>query len=55
MSKKVNLSGSNLSRRKYLNLDSFSGKPVRFKFYLTKTKIYAFWVSENKNGASGGL
>jgi hypothetical protein len=40
---------------KYGNsLESFSGKSVRFKFYLTDSKIYSFWVSKNLQGASGG-
>ena len=36
------------------SLESLSGKPVRLKFYLINAKIYAFWVSSNRNGASGG-
>ncbi len=36
------------------NLESLAGKMVRFKFYLTNSKIYAFWVSQNREGASGG-
>ncbi|MEI8225576.1 MAG: glycosyl hydrolase family 32 [Bacteroidota bacterium] len=36
------------------NLESLAGKPVRLKFYLTNSKIYAFWVSQNSQGVSGG-
>ena len=36
------------------SLESLAGKPLRFKFYLTKSRIYAFWVSQNRLGASGG-
>ena len=36
------------------NLESLAGKPVRLKFYLTKSRIFAFWVSQNRQGASGG-
>ncbi len=36
------------------NLESLAGKPVRIKFYLTNSKIYAFWVSRNSDGVSGG-
>lgn len=36
------------------NLEAFAGTPVRFKFYLTHARLYAFWVSKNRDGASGG-
>src|SRR5699024_3540192 len=36
------------------NLSSLAGKPVRFRFYLTNGKLYSFWVSTDKNGASHG-
>ena len=36
------------------SLEAFIGKPVRFKFYLTNAKMYAFWVSKNREGVSGG-
>ena len=36
------------------SLESFAGGNVRFKFYLTHSKIYAFWVSKNRQGVSGG-
>ena len=36
------------------SLESLAGKPLRFKFYLTKSKLYAFWVSQNRRGASAG-
>lgn len=36
------------------NLQSLAGKPIRFKFYLTNTNLYAFWVSKNLDGVSGG-
>ena len=36
------------------DLQVLAGKPVRFKFYLTNAKIYAFWVSKSIKGESGG-
>ena len=36
------------------NLESLSGKPIRIKFYLTNAKLYSFWVSRTRDGASGG-
>lgn len=36
------------------SLESFALKPVRFKFYLANAKMYAFWVSQNRQGTSGG-
>ena len=36
------------------NLESLSEKPIRIKFYLTNGKLYAFWVSRTRDGASGG-
>lgn len=36
------------------DLTSLAGKPVRFRFYLTQGSLYAFWVSRDASGASGG-
>jgi len=36
------------------DLESFAGNHIRFKFYLANSKIYAFWVSKSRQGASGG-
>jgi len=36
------------------DLSSLSGKPVRFRFHLTNGKLYSFWVSPAKSGASYG-
>lgn len=36
------------------DLQQFAGKPVRIKFYLVNAKLYSFWVSRNRQGASGG-
>jgi hypothetical protein len=36
------------------SLELYIGKPIRFKFYLTNAKLYAFWVSQNIQGVSGG-
>jgi hypothetical protein len=36
------------------NLSALAGKPVRFRFHLTDGSLYAFWVSPDKTGASGG-
>ena len=37
------------------DLSSVSGKPVRFKFTLTNASLYAFWVSQERSGASYGF
>jgi hypothetical protein len=31
------------------------GQNVKFRFHLTKGSLYAFWVTSDENGASGGL
>jgi hypothetical protein len=36
------------------SLETFSGKSVRLKFYMKNCKLYSFWVSENRDGASKG-
>lgn len=36
------------------SLGALRGKPVRFRFYLTKGRLYAFWVSSSPTGSSGG-
>lgn len=36
------------------DLSSLTGKPVKFRFHLTNGKLYSFWVSPDKNGASHG-
>ena len=36
------------------NLSSIRDKAIRFRFYLTNGKLYSFWVSSDKNGASHG-
>lgn len=36
------------------DLAAVAGKPVRFRFYLESGSLYAFWVSEDASGASGG-
>jgi hypothetical protein len=36
------------------SLASLAGKPVRFRFTLENAALYAFWVSEDKSGASNG-
>jgi hypothetical protein len=36
------------------NLNSLTGRPVRFRFYLTGGELYSFWVSPQTNGASNG-
>lgn len=35
-------------------LEGVTGKPVRFRFHLDEGSLYAFWVSQDANGASGG-
>jgi hypothetical protein len=36
------------------DLSSLSGQPVQFRFHLTRAKLYSFWVSPAKSGASTG-
>jgi predicted neuraminidase len=36
------------------DLSAFSGKPIRFRFYLTKGQLFAFWVTPDPDGASNG-
>lgn len=37
------------------DLDDLIGKAVRFRFHQTAGSLYAFWVTPNENGASGGF
>ncbi|MDR2704756.1 MAG: hypothetical protein LBC02_03155 [Planctomycetaceae bacterium] len=37
------------------DLASLTGKPVRFRFFLSKGHLYAFWVSRNVSGTSQGF
>ncbi len=36
------------------DLSALSGRPVRFRFHLRNGRLYAFWVSPDKSGASRG-
>ncbi|WP_051416478.1 hypothetical protein [Asinibacterium sp. OR53] len=36
------------------NLSSLSGRHVRIRFYVNRSKLYAFWISPSENGSSGG-
>jgi hypothetical protein len=36
------------------DLAALAGQPVRFRFSLTRGKLYAFWVSPDRSGASHG-
>jgi len=36
------------------NLSSLKGKNVKFRFHLRNGKLYSFWLSSSKNGASSG-
>ena len=36
------------------DLSSLAGRPVKFRFHLTDGKLYAFWVSPERSGASHG-
>jgi hypothetical protein len=36
------------------DLSALSGKPVRFRFHLKSGRLYAFWVSPDRSGASHG-
>lgn len=37
------------------NLSRLSGLPVKFRFKMKSGKLYSFWVSSSKNGASKGF
>jgi len=36
------------------DLSALAGQPVRFRFHLRHGRLYAFWVSADASGASGG-
>lgn len=36
------------------SLEGLKGQPVRFRFHLSKGRLYAFWVSPDPEGASYG-
>ena len=36
------------------DLSALAGRNVRFRFHLTNARIYAFWVSPDRTGASHG-
>ena len=36
------------------DLAAVAGEPVRFRFHLTRGRLYAFWVAGSRNGASRG-
>ena len=46
--------GNSTHQEVALDLSSFAGKPVRFRFHLKKGKLYSFWVTGDPKGASGG-
>ncbi len=37
------------------DLSGIIGKPVRLRFHLTNGSLYAFWISQNEDGASHGF
>jgi hypothetical protein len=37
------------------DLSAVAGKPVRIRFHLRRGSLYAFWISEQATGASGGF
>ncbi|NLE60097.1 MAG: hypothetical protein GX616_17235 [Planctomycetes bacterium] len=37
-----------------VDLSALAGKPVRFRFHLTRGKLYSFWISYDESGASNG-
>ena len=43
----VNWKGAN-------DLSAISGKPVKFRFYLRNGRLYSFWISPDRSGASHG-
>ena len=36
------------------SLESLMDQTIRIRFYVTRAKLYAFWISKNRQGASGG-
>ena len=36
------------------DLSALAGKPIRFRFYLKNARLYSFWVSPERSGASHG-
>ena len=36
------------------DLSALAGKPVKFRFYLSNGKLFSFWVSPDRSGASNG-
>jgi len=43
-----------ISWRGVENLETLTGKPVRFRFHLKNGSLYSFWVSPDESGASYG-
>ena len=37
------------------DLSALAGRPVRFRFHLQNARLYAFWVSPDRSGASHGF
>jgi hypothetical protein len=40
--------------RSAADLAPLAGRPVRFRFHLTKGSLFSFWVAQDEKGASGG-
>jgi hypothetical protein len=36
------------------DLTRLKGRPVTFRFHASNTKLFSFWISPNKSGASNG-
>jgi hypothetical protein len=51
---KVNRTLQEVQWRGVSDLSRVAGKTVKFRFYLTNGRLYAFWVSPTPNGASHG-
>jgi len=49
-----NSTRSNLMWKNVTDLAGLIGKSVRFRFHLTNGKLYVFWVSSDRSGASYG-
>jgi hypothetical protein len=45
---------AHVSWRGAADLSAVAGKPVRFRFHLRRGRLYAFWVSPERHGASHG-
>ena len=50
----VNKTLQQISWKNSADISALRNRPVKFRFYLTNGKLYSFWVSPDKSGASYG-